>query len=117
MDVTNKDFERPWGHSLSWGNPHSDPPAGMPRTIGEVIDGNKTLTDLTRSEILAQWPQPSELEYGLGCGYSWHLLLPINKRKEWSAETKAKARVKRQTTLVKKAYPLFADEFIERGFD
>ncbi len=40
--------------------------------------------------------------------------MPVTQRKTWSDDTKASARKKRAVTKIKKEYPLFEVEFIER---
>ena len=104
-----------WAHSLAWGNPYTSPPAGMPKVIKMIENGERKLSEITKKTILANWPKNAPFKYYLGCGYSWHLHLPIKKRKQWSEETKRAARAKRTATMIRKKYPLFADEFIERA--
>lgn len=84
---------------LSWGNPHTEPPAGQPRHKGAVLvqRGEPCPPDLLALKV------PGD-GYMLG----WELVTqkPIRR---WSPEAKARTRRRNLRARLERAVPLFAD--------
>lgn len=98
-----------WTHSLSWTNPYTKPPEGMPVKLAEWVDRCPDSSDFKKV-----YPG-----YKLGCGYSHCINFPIviSTRKKMSAKARIQAKERREKTLemkrVKKHLPLFADQIIK----
>ena len=86
--------------SLSWGNPHTNPPG--PRVLASaLVERGQPCPP----EVKAQWSP--------GCGYviGWQLVTqrPIRR---WSPEAKAAARLRNLRQRIERKFPLFAEGFI-----
>ena len=86
--------------SLSWRNPHTEPPG--PRVLAAVLVERGQPCP---AEVMAKWSP--------GCGYAigWELVTqrPIRR---WSTEAKGKARRRNLRARLEKRFPLFAEQWI-----
>lgn len=97
---------RQWRYSLRWGNPYTQPPGAAVLAEALVPAGAAC-----PPEVQALW-RP-------GAGYAIcidfdDLPYELMLARKWSPERKGKVRVKRLENRIAKAFPLFADELIQR---
>lgn len=101
-------LQRLWRYSLRWSNPYTQPPEGGP-------------VELLSVTVPAGSPTPAEIKTRWRPGVGYAICLDFDNAsyepqagRQWSPERKGKVRVKRLQSRLGKAFPLFADELLER---
>lgn len=104
-------LQRFWRYALRWSNPYTTPPNGGPLELASV---RVPAGSRTPPEIEALWRPGAGYAVCIDfedCSYE-----PAAGRR-WTAERKGKVRVKRLESRIAKAFPLFADELIQRELE
>lgn len=106
MASRKRTYQQTWSFSIGWTNPHTSPPEGMPRGLLHIEGRRRQVFELMEFAKSILYPHLTGSGYGI-------LLANTTARKTWSAEKKAKARLKRQTRKFKEAFPMFWSEMLE----
>ena len=108
-----------WVASISWGNPHTDPPSGIRHLWACCIPAPVSAQGVSSHTILKNITRKFAPPIRFGSGYSLVLdvMQDIKPAKGWSAEAKARNRKRLMIQRAKKKDPLFADWVINQKME
>ena len=89
-------------YSIAWGNPYTDPPAGLARV--QLATANKA-----EALALHTW-------FGFGSGWAFNVHVETRQpdpRRQWSKERKAKTRKRNLRRRIERKHPLFAESIYQ----
>ena len=104
---------QPIRFAIKWANPYTNPPEGKPRELIEITRVQESTRDIPLEIMQA-------LETVARPGSGWSLFVGIDegarRRRRLSAQAKGSIRRKSLQRRVRKAAPLFADQFVANEF-